>query len=174
MTKKPKKISKNSVSLAGEFAVLSQLALHGYDANMTLGHTKNVDILVSHPKTRKMYKVEVKTNYQNSRNRPSRSKLFGYYLSAWIMNEKQEKIRDKDLFYCFVNISKNNNLFRFFVVPNEVVVSYIKRQHRLWLRVDKKHKYNPMREFRIGLRKEKYKIFTPYAEKYENNWSFKR
>jgi len=35
------KLSKNSVSLAGEFAVLSKLALHGYDANMTLGNTKN-------------------------------------------------------------------------------------------------------------------------------------
>jgi len=38
------KIPNNSVSLAGEFAVLSQLALRGYDANMTLGHTKGVDI----------------------------------------------------------------------------------------------------------------------------------
>jgi hypothetical protein len=40
-------ISKNQVSLAGEFAVLSQLALRGFDANMTLGNTKGVDILVS-------------------------------------------------------------------------------------------------------------------------------
>ncbi len=44
-------INSNSVSLAGEFAVLSQLALRGYDANMTLGRTKGVDILVSNPKT---------------------------------------------------------------------------------------------------------------------------
>ena len=41
----PKKISHNQVSLAGEFAVLSQLALRGYDANLTLGNTKGVDIL---------------------------------------------------------------------------------------------------------------------------------
>jgi hypothetical protein len=32
-------INSNSVSLAGEFAVLSQLALRGLDANMTLGRT---------------------------------------------------------------------------------------------------------------------------------------
>ena len=38
-------------SLAGEFAALSQLALRGYDANMTLGRTKAVDILVSNPAT---------------------------------------------------------------------------------------------------------------------------
>jgi hypothetical protein len=42
-------INSNSISLAGEFAVLSHLALRGYDANMTLGRTKGVDILVSDP-----------------------------------------------------------------------------------------------------------------------------
>ena len=45
------RIPPNSVALAGEFAVLSQLTLRGYDASMTLGHTKNIDILVRHPDT---------------------------------------------------------------------------------------------------------------------------
>src|SRR5262249_40015705 len=36
MTMTLTKINRNSVSLAGEFAALSQLALRGYDANMTL------------------------------------------------------------------------------------------------------------------------------------------
>ena len=49
MTMTLTKINRNSVSLAGEFAALSQLALRGYDANMTLGRTKSVDILVSNP-----------------------------------------------------------------------------------------------------------------------------
>src|SRR5262245_32284853 len=53
------KINSNSVSLAGEFAVLSQLALRGYDANMTLGRTKSVDILVSNPVNGQMYQLEV-------------------------------------------------------------------------------------------------------------------
>lgn len=43
------KLNSNNVSLAGEFAVLSQLALRGYLANMTLGNTKGVDILVAEP-----------------------------------------------------------------------------------------------------------------------------
>jgi bifunctional non-homologous end joining protein LigD len=52
MTMTLTKINRNSVSLAGEFAALSQLALRGYDANMTLvGRTKSVDILVSNPAT---------------------------------------------------------------------------------------------------------------------------
>jgi len=32
-------LNSNAISLAGEFAVLSQLVLRGYDANMTLGQS---------------------------------------------------------------------------------------------------------------------------------------
>ena len=55
------KPSPNSIALAGEFASLSQLTLRGYDANLTLGNTKNVDILVSDPSSGHMYRLEVKT-----------------------------------------------------------------------------------------------------------------
>src|SRR5215467_11649892 len=63
------KITPNSVSLAGEFAVLSQLALRGYDANMTLGRTKSVDTLVSNPANGHLYQLEVKTNFKNNPKR---------------------------------------------------------------------------------------------------------
>ena len=72
-------IDSNSVSLAGEFAVLSQLALRGYDANMTLGRTKGVDILVSNPETGRMLKLEVKTNFRSSRGAGANSRLFGHF-----------------------------------------------------------------------------------------------
>lgn len=170
-------INSNSVSLAGEFAVLSQLALRGYDANMTLGRTKSVDILVSHPKTGKMFQLEVKTNFQSSRNKPSNSKVHGKSLSGWIMKRGHEKIVSLNLFYCFVNISKSTNLFKFYVVPSKLVAKYVKEEHAFWLREKKKEgkkiKDSEMRLFRIGLRGEKYKVAIPTAEKYENNWDFK-
>lgn len=168
-----KGINKNSVSLAGEFAVLSQLSLQGYDANMTLGQTKCVDILLSDPVTGKMLKLEVKTNYKSSRSAGGNSRLFGRFISAWIMSEKHETIRDSDLFYCFVNIEDKKN-FRFFIVPSEVVADYVKAQHKLWLDADEKHaRDNKMRTFRIGLKNEKYPIPTPTVDKYEDNWKFK-
>src|SRR3989344_441415 len=159
------KISKNSVALAGEFAVLSQLVLRGYDANMTLGHTKNVDILVSDPINDKMYKVEVKTSFAS---KPSRSKLFGYTLS-WMMMEKHENVSDQNLYYCFVNIEKQTNIFRFFIVPSAVVAEYVREQHKFWLdhhpTLSDKEKDIPMRQFRIGLDREGYQIPTPLSEK---------
>src|SRR5260370_32065248 len=39
-SRKMNELDKNTIGLAGEFAVLSQLALRGYDANMTLGPQK--------------------------------------------------------------------------------------------------------------------------------------
>jgi hypothetical protein len=169
-------INTNSVSLAGEFAVLSQLALRGYDANMTLGRTKSVDILVSNPANGKMYQLEVKTNFRNTRNQLSESKVHGKTLSGWMMSEKHESIESPNLFYCFVNISKDTSVFKFYIIPSKIVAKYVKEEHAHWLKVKKREgkevKETGMRIFRIGTQTEKYPIATPTAELYENNWDF--
>ena len=166
------RLSPNSVSLAGEFAALSRLALWGYDANMTLGRTKNVDILVSNPTTNQMYQLEVKTNL-DSRKRPPVSKLFGRFLGGWMMTEKHETISRPELWYCFVNIGLESKLARFFIVPSAVVADYVRVQHQFWLKSSPTAKDNPVRLFRIGFEGEKYGIPTPTAEQYEDNWEFK-
>jgi hypothetical protein len=135
---KKSKIGPNSVSLAGEFAVLSQLALRGYDANMTLGNTKRVDILVSHPRTLKMFQLEVKTNFKSERKKPRQSKIHGVFLSDWIMHKEHETVTAANLFYCFVNIGRNTNSFKFYIVPSKVVAKYVREEHALWLKVSKK------------------------------------
>lgn len=168
------KINSNSVSLAGEFAVLSQLALRGYDANMTLGRTKGVDILVSDPNSPRMIRLEVKTNYRSSRSAGGNSRLFGSFVSAWIMGEKHEEMRDQNLFYCFVNIGEDTKQFRFYIVPSRVVADYVKAQHAMWLDEKESHsRDNSMRTFRIGTKSEKYPIPTPTVEEWEDNWDFK-
>ena len=78
---------KNAISLAGEFAVLSQLALRNYDANMTLGHTKGVDILVSDPGSRKMYRLEVKTRLRQSDKKRAKTRIFGTVIAGWLMSK---------------------------------------------------------------------------------------
>jgi hypothetical protein len=165
-------INNNAVSLAGEFAVLSQLALRGYDANMTLGRTKGVDILVSNPTTGKMLKLEVKTNFRSSRSAGGNSRLFGDFLSAWMMSEKHETMRDPALFYCFVNIGEDTKRFRFFIVPSRIVADYVAKQHQIWLKDKATHsRENTMRTFRIGHADKKYPLPTPTADDYEDKWS---
>ncbi len=162
-------LSNNSISLAGEFAVLSQLALRGFDANMTLGNTKSVDILVSDPQQNRLFKIEVKTHYRVT---PTQSKLFGHHL-GWMMSQKHENIIDPNLYYVFVNIGNDSRIFRFFIVPSVIVANYVKEQHIYWL----SHKLSEesdssIRSFRIGLDDGVYAIQTPLAKDFENKWEF--
>ena len=170
-------IDHNSVSLAGEFAVLSQLALRNFDANMTLGHTKGVDILVSDPKTKKMYRLEVKTKYSTTPKESHLSKVFGTVLGEWMMDKKHEGMVDPSLFYCFVIYSEPKSAFQFFIVPSRVVARYVKEEHKHWLRVKgkegKKVKDTEMRIFRIGFKGEKYRVATPTVQDYKDKWKFR-
>jgi hypothetical protein len=171
------KTNKNAVSLAGEFAVLSQLALRNYDANMTLGHTKGVDILVSKPGTKKMFRLEVKTKLRLNDQDVAKSEIFGTVVGGWIMNAKHERpYHDPSLFYCFVIIWKRTSKVRFFIVPSKVVSKYVKDEHTHWRNEKKKQgqrvSHTDMRTFRVGFQNEKYSLETPTAEQYENNWRF--
>jgi hypothetical protein len=172
-----RKKDNNSVSLAGEFAVLSRLALHDYDANMTLGRTKSVDILVSHPRTKRMYKLEVKTKYRTSRKESRISKVHGTVIGEWMMSKKHEGMIDRSLFYCFVIICEPTSSFKFYIVPSRVVAKYVRAEHKHWLREKRKEgktvKDTKMRLFRMGFVGKKYRVPTPLTEKYENNWEFR-
>jgi hypothetical protein len=169
------RIPRNSVGLAGEFAVLSQLTIRGYDAALTLGHTKNVDILVFDPATNTSRQLEVKTNLEQ-RNGPTNSRLFGKFITGWQMDRKHETIASPDLFYCFVHINTprtgpSKYSFRYFVVPSEIVAVYVRDEHALWLRDNPSHRTSDRRMFRIGLPNEQeFPEPAPLASLYEDNW----
>jgi hypothetical protein len=65
------------VALAGEFFVLAELALRGLDGTLTLGHTKEIDILVLNRTTEQMFRLEVKTTHKAVQH----SKIFGSNLA---------------------------------------------------------------------------------------------
>src|SRR3989344_1918931 len=146
---------------------------------MTLGNTKGVDILVSDPATGRMLKLEVKTHCRSIRDIGIKSKIFGRYLSSWIMKEnngKYNKKKDANLFYCFANITEKTKP-RFFIIPARVVAGYIKDEFNLYQQKKKKEgkkaKDVGMRNFRMGIKNHKDKLkITPVVENYEDNWDF--
>lgn len=160
-------ISKNQIALAGEFAVLSQLALQGFDANLTLGNTKGVDILVSHPETDSMFRLEVKTH---TRNKYYRNGTFGHIVADWRMGDKHETNRDPRLFYCFVSIADNTQFFDFYIVPSNIVANFVTESHQYWLNEADTRKDNPMRKFMLGKGGENYPVNMPLAETYHGKW----
>ncbi len=161
-------LTNNSISLAGEFAVLSQLALRGFDASMTLGHTKSVDILVSDPTQNRMFKIEVKTHYRNT---PSRSALFGHHL-GWMVSKKNEDVIDENLYYVFVSLTGDHTHYRFFIVPSLAVATTVKEQHLYWLqhRTQEEPVDTNVRNFRIGLDEAGYPVGTVLVKDSENRW----
>lgn len=153
-------MTSNTINLVGEFYAMSRLFLEGYEATLTLGNTKGIDILLYNPKNNKQFKVEVKTT-----GKKWDEKLFGGNNIGWLMDKKHELLIDESLVYCFVYIDKTNKSYRIFLVPSKDVSEYCKWEYKYW--VDHaKHRKPPkeqtMRSFRIDLHKD-----SPY----ENNFS---
>ncbi|MEX0825358.1 MAG: hypothetical protein WD184_01160 [Acidimicrobiia bacterium] len=165
--------SSNSIALAGEFAVLSQLAINGIDGGLTLGNTKGVDILVSDPDTNDMYQLEVKTHLVADGTGATGTRGYWGHNFVWLMDRKHESPGSNSLFYCFV-LARRSEPFRFFVVPSDVTAHYVRGQHALWLSGDEKRRDNTRRQFRLALSESGYPLPTPIAARYEDNWSFSR
>ena len=154
--------------MAGEYAILSQLSARGFDVAMLLGKTKNIDILVS--KSNEYLSMQVKTT---ERTKAVNKKHHGKNLFEWLVSPKCYVIKDKNIFYCFVLLNKENEeiSFRFFIVPAKVVAGYAKRQHKHWCKKTKKsYSENGLSKFRLGNKLEKYSIKTPTTSEYENKW----
>lgn len=91
------------------------------------------------------------------------------------MGKKHETLTDPKLFYCFINIEGvEATRFRFFIVPSQVIATYVRDQHQIWLRADPSHKDSNIRVFRLAIEKEEHSLPTPMASRYENNWEFKQ
>jgi hypothetical protein len=152
-------MDNTQTGLAGEFYVLAQLVQRGLVATFILANTKGVDILVSNAELNRLFKIEVKTTDRN----PHHEALFGdetFY--HWAMSEKHERLRDANLFYCFVALRGYTQLPRFFVVPSSYVATYVREQHVFWLRTRQKSIVDTaMRRFRIP-------ATDPLG--FENNW----
>ncbi|MCL2888479.1 MAG: hypothetical protein FWF35_04195 [Elusimicrobia bacterium] len=107
----PKNIDNNRSGLAGEFAVLSRLAQKGFDASLTFGNTKSVDILAVNNKTGEQFQIEVKTaSYMKS--------LYGGKWGKHCFWNVGEKIFDQERKY-------NKKIFAFVWFPNEEEVAGI-------------------------------------------------
>ena len=61
MAKNKNNDEKTVLGFCGECGTMSELLKHGFDANLTTGHTKAVDIVVMDKTRTKIKKIEVKT-----------------------------------------------------------------------------------------------------------------
>ena len=98
--------------------------------------TRKVDILVNFLERGEPCLVQVKSSSNGS--------------GGWRMQVKHEAIRDRDLFYCFVDFRLQQPTVH--VIPAHVVGETLEQDHKIWLATPGKkgqvHKDNPMRHLR--------------------------
>lgn len=113
------KISSILAGVSGEYFVAAELSRRGYICSVTLKNTKGIDILVCNEDASKNLGIQVKTNQINK--------------SEWVLNEKCEKLNDKNIFYVFVNLKSIDFLPEYYIVPSTVVAKYTSTNHKKWL-----------------------------------------
>ncbi len=102
--------SKTNLGIAGEYRVLSELLLRGFNAVITMGNSKGTDILVF-SQNKKFLRVEVKTS-KNGRN----------FVTSYFPKYSESSYTDPDLWvlyqpYLFNDSGKDT----FFVLTHQEV-----------------------------------------------------
>ena len=148
MKDKKNKISSILAGVSGEYFVAAELSRRGYICSVTLKNTKGIDILVCNENASKTLGIQVKTNQLNK--------------TEWILNEKCEKLFDKNFFYVFVNLRKADELPEFYIVPSKIVAKLTSINHSKWLSAKGE---NGQQRNDSNMRK-----FRDMEKKYLNRW----
>ncbi len=104
---------------SGEYFVAAELLRRGFNASVTVGNMKTVDILASGVDGSNPVSIQVKTTGRLTGKNAKR---------YWMLNEKCEK-HNKNLFYVFVGLRSENERPEFHIVDSQTVAEYIKAEN---------------------------------------------
>lgn len=110
---------KTLIGAAGEHLVLSRLLEQGVLASQAPRGTRKADILVNPLDGGRPILIQVKSTTE-----------IGTRIK-WHMKEKHEAMVEKDLYYCFVALSKENSSIN--VIPAKTVSKVVKSAYQAWL-----------------------------------------
>jgi hypothetical protein len=127
---------------AAEYYVAAELTRLGFQATMTIKNAPGIDILAVNSETDKMSCIQVK-----SKDKLGKTK-------SWLLHEKDEKVREGNFFYVFVDLNaENGDVSGFYIVPATVVAQRISEYHKKFLENDGKD--TNMRTFILNEEEEK-------------------
>lgn len=153
---------------AGEYLVLSNLLRLNFVAGKAPDNTKNYDLIVLNKNGTSSSPIQVKTTFKKN---------------GWILNEKNET-PIKNLFFCFVYMSKTSNENEIYIIESKTVSYLVKTSHKIWLKLPgvkgRKHNDNSMRQLTrdhkiIFTKKNNYKEYLnneeiEFINEYSNGW----
>jgi len=177
---KKNKLQSANVGAAGEHLVLAHLLREGFIAGLAPYNTKDYDLIVVNKDGSSSCPIQVKTSMNKD---------------GWMMSEKHEKPID-NLYYCFVQMSKDSTETEIYIMDSRIVAKVIKMSHQIWLktpgRKGKPHNDTSMRvlgrdnKIAVGkhknyqdfLNKEEVKFLNVYSlgwlELHKNAWNLIR
>lgn len=128
-------LDKGRLGIAGEHFAVGRLALAGLDAAIVGGNTKDYDLLVGNPRTKRYFQVQVKATKEKTggvRLGTQARRLFGSFY-CWPMFKENHGVLHKNLRYLLVMFPKDENKpVRYFVIPDKVIARYVQEEHQAW------------------------------------------
>ncbi len=156
---------------AGEHFVLYRLIQKEYIAGLASENAPNSDIIAANALGTKAAAIQVKTR------RP-----LGAYTS-WAMKEKHEHLKGQRLFYCFVDLKKDETESPdVYIIPSAVVADILTETHKIWFHQPGRNgtKRNPtemrrlLQDYSRTLRltdEQAVKYGKGWMDKYKENWT---
>ncbi len=145
---------------AGEHLVLSRLLLRGFLAAQAPHNVRKADILVNHLDSKPPCLIQVKARSGKGSD------------GGWHMKQKHEDIRDKDMFYCFVDFGVEPS--KVYVIPANKVAEVVRDSHAIWLakpgKDGKKHNDSDMRRIRNEYSWDVPSVPKGWMDKYLEHW----
>ena len=155
---------KASIGLAGEFFVLAELFRRGYQASLTFGNTKKIDIFAESPNG-KTIKIQVKTTSKFPKNKIH---------SKWQVGRKTWEIspeEQENLYFIFVLLNEPPEAPIYHIAKAKDVIEQTKESFKKWSDEIESGKI----KYRGGLTKkerEDYNMKDFYSEQFEKKYSF--
>lgn len=103
------RVDHQVVGAAGEFLTAGKLFKRGYQASITYGNAKAIDIFVYNPQTRRTFKVQVKTQHRKN-----------------CFPVRREQI-EADSVCVFVRLNRRDEAEEFFIVPGATLLANVAR-----------------------------------------------
>jgi hypothetical protein len=145
---------------AGEHLVISRLLLRGFLAAQAPHNVRKADILVNHLDSKPPCLIQVKARSGKGSD------------GGWHMKQKHEEIKDKDMFYCFVDFGETNPTVH--VIPAKKVAEVVRESHANWLskpgKNGKPHNDSDMRRIRNNYGWHIKSAPPGWMDKYLENW----
>ncbi len=147
---------------AGEHYIIFRLLELGHIAGLAPQGASNLDLIVTDIEGKRQVAIQVKTRLRKGSD------------NGWHMKVKHEKLIEKNLYYCFIDLPNEiDKVPVVYIISSKAVAEVISTAHKIWLSLPgkkgKPHKDTDMRRFLPDYSKT-LKTDHPFIKEHSEGW----